>query len=142
VPIARAVVRNQRSRTHDQFGSGQFGSSRDHGSRFHQGLDVVASPREMIFSPIRGKVVREALPYKNDLSVRGVVIRGIGEWTGYEIKIFYADGLISGEVAPGQHIAFAEDLSRKYPGITNHVHIEVRCKGRVVPPQDLFAQCF
>jgi|SRR5450432_198675 len=142
MPVAREVVRNQRSRTRDGFGSGQFGVSRDGGSRVHKGLDVVARPKELIFSPIKGTIIREAFPYKSDLSVRGVVIRGTAEWEDYEVKIFYAEGLLSGDVVPGQHIAFAQDLGRKYPGITNHVHIEVRCKGTVIAPQEIFAQCF
>jgi hypothetical protein len=56
MPIACAIVLNQRSRTSDKYGSGQFGVSRDHHSRSHQGLDVVASPGELIFSPIDGTV--------------------------------------------------------------------------------------
>jgi murein DD-endopeptidase MepM/ murein hydrolase activator NlpD len=142
MPIARTVVRNQRSRIYDKFGSGQFGVTRDHHSRLHQGLDMVASRRERIFSPIDGTVVREAIPYPKDPSMRGVIIKGSGEWAGYEIKIFYAEGLVTGGVKAGQHIAFAQDLGRKYPGITNHVHVEVRRSGAVVSPQDIFAQCF
>ena len=142
MPIARAVVRNQRSRMHDSYGSGQFGDSRDGGSRAHKGLDVAAAPREMIYSPIKGTIVREAFPYKGDLSVRGLIIRGTAEWKDYEIKIFYAEGLLTGDVMPGQHIAFAQNLGKKYPGITNHVHIEVRCRNNVINPQVIFAQCF
>jgi hypothetical protein len=56
--------------------------------------------------------------------------------------IFYATGLLSGELKAGQHIAFAQNLGRKYPGITNHVHVEVRRGGAVVLPQEIFAQCF
>jgi len=96
----------------------------------------------MIFSPIDGTVVREAIPYPKDPTLRGVVIKGSGEWAGYEIKIFYAEGLLSGGVTAGQHIAFAQNLGRKYPGITNHVHVEVRRSGAVVSPQEIFAQCF
>jgi hypothetical protein len=142
MPIARAVVRNQRSRAYDRFGSGQFGVRRDGGSRAHHGLDIAAEPKELIFSPITGTVVREAFPYKNDPSLRGLVIKGTGGWADYEVKIFYAEGLLSGNVVQGQHIGFAQDLSKKYPGITNHVHVEVRCKGKVVPPNEIFAQCF
>jgi murein DD-endopeptidase MepM/ murein hydrolase activator NlpD len=142
MPVARAVVQGQRSRTHDGYGSGQFGVSRDGGIRTHRGLDIIAKPSALIFSPIRGTIVREAFPYKGDTSVRGVVVKGTNEWTDYEVKIFYAEGLLSGDVLPGQHIAFAQDLSKRYPGITNHVHVEVRRGGKVIDPQDIFAQCF
>src|SRR5947207_4957707 len=73
----------------DAFGSGQFGVSRNRGARTHKGLDVVTKPREMIFSPI-------------DPSVRGIVIKGSGEWSDYKVKIFYAEGLLSGDVVAGQ----------------------------------------
>ncbi|HUD34264.1 MAG TPA: hypothetical protein VMR43_14820 [Variovorax sp.] len=138
--IAQELVRNQRSRNRDAHGSGQFGESR--GNRKHKGLDVVANVGEMIFSPIEGTIVREAFPYKDDPSVRGVVIQGTGTWEGYEVKVFYAQGLVCGAVLPGQHIAFAQDLTKKYLGITNHIHVEVRLKGKVIAPQELFVQCF
>jgi len=37
-------------------------------------------------SPIDGEVIREALPYKNDLRFRGVLIRGTGAWTGCQVE--------------------------------------------------------
>lgn len=140
--IAHAVVRNQRSRNRDAFGSGQFGASRSAGSRTHQGLDIIADPQEAIFSPIKGTIIREALPYKNDASIRGIVMNGREEWQGYRIKIFYVQGLLSGDVFPGQLIAYAQDLRKKYPGITNHIHIEVLRNGRAIVPHEIFAQCF
>jgi len=140
--VARAIVHGQKSRVNDKFGSGQFGVSRDHGSRSHQGLDIVTQPREALFAPIDGVLTREAFPYKNDPSLRGIVIKGTGDWGDYEVKIFYADGLLSGAVKAGQAVAFAQDLGKKYPGITNHVHVEVRRNGIVVSPQEIFAQCF
>ena len=142
MPIASSIVHGQRSRVHDKFGSGQFGVSRDHGSRTHQGLDIITTPRETIFSPIQGMIIREAFPYKQDPSLRGIIINGTGDWSDYEVKIFYAEGLFSGQVWPDQHIGFAQDLAPKYPGITNHVHVEVRCKDKIVSPQEIFAMCF
>ncbi|HET7792151.1 MAG TPA: hypothetical protein VFL64_02095, partial [Rhizobacter sp.] len=129
MPIARFVVRQQRSRTHDKFGSGQYGARRDGGTRTHRGLDVVTTPREAVFSPIDGTVVREARPYPGDRLMRGLVIHGRGEWTGYRVKIFYAEGLVCGDVQAGQPIALAQDLSLKYPGITNHIHLELSRDG-------------
>jgi murein DD-endopeptidase MepM/ murein hydrolase activator NlpD len=142
MPIARPIVRSQRSRVHDRFGSGQFGVSRDGGRRFHQGLDIVTRPNEEISSPIDGLVIREAKPYRDDPSMLGVVIRGNGAWEGYQVKIFYAKGLLSGPVSAGQTVAVAQDLALKYPGITNHVHVEVTFRGAHVSPDDIFAQCF
>jgi hypothetical protein len=95
-----------------------------------------------VFSPIDGQVLREAIPYRNDPSFRGVVIQGIGEWLGYEVKLFYVQGIVSGPVRAGQAVGTAQDLGGRYPGITNHVHLEVRRGGMVIDPDQLFDICF
>jgi hypothetical protein len=130
------------SRGHDQFGSGQPGASRDGGHRHHKGLDIVTRPMQQIFSPIEGDVIREAFPYKDDHRMRGILIRGFGEHLGWEIKLFYVIGLFSGRVGAGSLIGHAQDLSRKYPGITNHVHLEVFRGGTQVDPREPFLRCF
>jgi leukocyte cell-derived chemotaxin-2 len=87
-------------------------------------------------------VIREAHPYANDPRFRGVVIRGTGSWTGYEVKLFYVDGLFTGDAQAGQVIGRAQDLIGRYPGITNHVHLEIRKRGRELLPNELFGFCF
>lgn len=138
--FASEIVRMQRSRGNDGHGSGQFGAKR--GARLHQGLDIEARPGEEIYSPIEGDVLREALPYADDQSFRGLVIRGSGQWSGYEVKIFYVDGFFCGRVAPGTEIGRAQDLTFKYPGIKNHVHLEVRYHGKVMSPDEVYGMCF
>ena len=87
------------SRGLDSWGSGQFGAGR--GGHIHRGLDIVTDPGQRVLSPIDGDVVREALPYRGDLRYRRVLIMGSGQWNGYEVKIFYVDGIRSGGVAAG-----------------------------------------
>ena len=127
------------SRLSDRWGSGQFGAGR--GSRQHQGLDLLADPGEAVFSPIAGTIRREALPYAGDARYRGIVITGDGEWNGYEVKLFYVEGLSCGSVRAGEVVGHAQDLSAKYPGITNHVHVEVRKDGRLLAPFEAFGAC-
>ncbi|MEW5925887.1 MAG: peptidoglycan DD-metalloendopeptidase family protein [Gemmatimonadota bacterium] len=122
----------------DNHGSGKFGASRDGGKRSHNGLDFVALPGEKVLSPIEGLVVREARPYKTDPKYVGVVIDGTGDWKGYEVKMFYVKGIKLGRVRAGEVVGTAQDLGKKYPGITNHVHVEVRLHGLVVSPASLF----
>ena len=140
MPFANEIVRNQRSRQFDKFGSGQFGAKR--GKRSHSGLDIEVRPGEDVFSPIKGNVIREALPYKDDLSFRGLLIKGVDEWTGYEVKMFYVEGSICGGVSPGTRVGHAQDLGMKYPGIKNHVHLEVRHNGKVLSPHEIYGLCF
>lgn len=130
------------SRGTDAFGSGQPGSPRDGGRRSHGGIDIIARPGARIYSPLEGEVIREASPYKDDPRMRGVLIRGHGEHQGWQVKLFYVLGLFSGGVSPGQVIGHAQDLSIKYPHITNHVHMEVLRNGMPVDPREPFRMCF
>jgi hypothetical protein len=107
----------------------------------HRGLDLIAEPGEIVFSPIDGTIDREAIPYANDPRYRGVVITGTGDWQGYEVKLFYVDGLFSGPVQAGSIIGRAQDLRAKYSGITNHIHVEVRMDGRLIAPFEAFGTC-
>lgn len=134
------VEGKMRSRGRDAFGSGQPGASR--GSRAHLGIDVIANPMQKILSPIDGNVIREAFPCKDDPSMRGILIRGTGNYIGWEVKLFYVLGLFSGQVKAGSLIGHAQSLASKYPGITNHIHMEVFRSGAQVDPREPFAMCF
>lgn len=103
------------------------------------GLDIVAEPGEQILCPCDGVIYREAIPYRNDSILRGVAMRGP---PGFEIKIFYVEGFVLGSVSAGQPIGYAQNLKVKYPGITNHVHLEVHVDGSPVDPAMLFNQSF
>jgi hypothetical protein len=135
------VAGSLKSRATDKYGSGQFHAGRTKGKKRHdhQGLDVQAMPNERILSPIDGEIIREAVPYP---PFTGVVIRGTGDYAGYEVKLFYVRGYSCGPVRSGDLIGTAEDLSIKYPGITNHVHLEVRNQGKVIPPFDVYQMSF
>jgi hypothetical protein len=128
------------TRISDAWGRGQFGSSRI--GHMHQGLDVKAAPGEVIRSPITGTVTREAKPYAGDSRFKGVVVKGTGDWAGTEVKLFYVQGWLQGRVEKGQPLGNAQDLSLRYPDITNHVHIEVRQSGLLVDPATMFGMCF
>lgn len=142
MPIAAEVVKMQSSRVLDGFGSGQYHSSRDGGKRRHAGLDIIVPPGEAVFSPISGNIVRQAFPYKDTKDFAGVVVKGDGDWNGYEIKLFYVEGLFSGSITQGSVIGTSQDLTKRYPGIINHVHVEVRFKDEMVDPREIWGQCF
>jgi peptidoglycan LD-endopeptidase LytH len=127
------------SRGVDKYGSGQFNARRDGGRRRHQGLDISARAGEAVYSPVDGTVIREAIPYA---PFTGLLIRGTGEYTGYEVKLFYVRGLRCGSVRAGDQIGWAEDLKVKYLEITNHVHMEVRRQGVLLSPFEMYAMCF
>jgi len=132
------ITKNQRYRGKDGFGSGAYLSSRDGSNRAHQGVDIVATPGQAIYSPITGKVTRITYPYANDLTYTGLEIIN----DDYKVKIFYiAPTLaIGSQVSAGQKIAVAQNISGKYGStMINHVHIEVRDNtGEILNPTKLF----
>jgi hypothetical protein len=91
---------------------------------------------------VSGEIVRQAFPYKDTKDFAGVVIKGNGDWSGYEIKLFYVEGLFSGAIAQGDVVGTSQDLTKRYPGITNHVHVEVRLNGEGIDPREIWGQCF
>ncbi len=82
-----------------------------------------------------------AKPYKDDPRFLGVELLGGGQWAGITIKIFYITSSRSGDTKAGEPIGEAQDLSVKYPGITNHIHLEVRFGDRILSPDEVYFQC-
>ncbi len=116
----------------DRWGSGAFGAPR--GERTHRGIDLVVTPGETVYSPIDGEVVREACPYEDDPGLSGLLIQGTGRWAGFEVKMFYLKGSWGRPVEAGAPLGEAQDLKARYPGITPHVHLEIRRDGQVLDP--------
>ena len=119
----------------DSFGQGRFAAPR--GARLHSGVDFNVEAGDNVYSPIFGKIVRVAIPYKSDERFRGLVIEGIGRYVGYSVKLFYLDPLkeiVGRTVKQGELIGTAQDLTIKYPGITNHIHFEITFKGTQIDP--------
>ncbi|MCH9686470.1 MAG: M23 family metallopeptidase [Deltaproteobacteria bacterium] len=131
-----ACITEHGLRRQDRWGSGHFGASR--GSRRHSGLDLVASPGEQILSPIDGTITRIAYPYSGTLEYQGAVIV---DASGLEVRIYYVAGVELGAVKAGDVIGTAQNLRRRYPDITNHVHVEIRVSGAKVDPTPYFSNC-
>ncbi len=132
-PVKKGKVRNN-----DKWGKGHYGASR--GSRTHNGLDIAVQPKQEIVSPIAGNIIRQAYPYASDRRYTGLLIEGRGKHKGYSIKIFYmspSTGIVGKIVQAGDKIGEAQDLTIKYPEITNHVHIEVKIGNKHKDPSKL-----
>lgn len=134
----RNPIDSGKLRQPDGWGDGAFDAPR--GDRRHQGIDIVARVGDPVTSPIQGKVERKSFPYANDLRFTGVLLRGDGAHQGLVVKLFYVmpkARLIGHSVRPGDVVGHVQDLTAKYPGITNHVHVEVRRNGVVIDPRSL-----
>ncbi len=107
----------------DKHGSGTYLAGR--GKRLHEGVDYISFPGQEIVAPTKGFIIRERWPYAEPTEgvfYGGVQIRG----PNCVVTIFYFQldkKLIKMNVREGQVIGIAQDLTLKYPGITNHVHL-------------------
>lgn len=121
-PVLNGTIRKR-----DKWGEGHYGASR--GNRKHNGIDIVTQPGKAVLSPIEGNVVRVSYPYASNLWYTGLLIKGSGPHKGIEAKIFYMKpqpGIVGKTVKPSQKIGTAQSLLPKYPGIINHIHIEIK----------------
>jgi murein DD-endopeptidase MepM/ murein hydrolase activator NlpD len=112
-------------RGHDEFGDGQFGARRDGGAREHEGVDYVARAGQDVQAPISGYVTKIGYAYVGSSDLKFVEISNPA--LGYVARAFYVTpGVELGQtVRLGETIGRVESLQKHYPGITNHVHLEV-----------------
>ena len=131
-------VANGKVRGYDKHGAGHYHAPR--GTRLHDGIDIITTTGQDIVSPIDGTVTRKSYPYAGDLRYTGLLITGTGKHKDFEVKIWYMlpfQTLIGKPVIAGNQIGTAQDLTIKYPSITNHVHLQVKVNGKSVDPATL-----
>lgn len=107
----------------DAHGSGAFLASRV--NRLHYGVDLECAPGQEIAAPCIGTILRRKRPYASDPFWDGLLI--VSD-EGLLITLFYMEpltGILGTTVSRGRIIGEAQDISKKYRGITPHVHMEV-----------------
>ncbi|CAN5532553.1 hypothetical protein BH10PSE4_BH10PSE4_14390 [soil metagenome] len=116
-------------RGHDAFGDGEFGASRDGGARDHEGVDYTAKAGQDVKAPISGYVTKIGYAYAGSSDLKFVEITNPA--LGYVARAFYVtpDVEVGQTVRLGQTIGQDQSLQKHYPGITNHVHLEVMQPG-------------
>ena len=105
----------------DNWGCGHYGASR--GSRKHSGIDIVCIPGERAFCFNRGTVTAIGYAYGDDLTYRIVdITEGEFRW-----RYFYVDPVVNvgDELDAYTQIGTHQALGPRYPGITEHLHLEV-----------------
>jgi hypothetical protein len=110
----------------DAYGCGEFGASRDGGSRDHEGVDFKADAGQPLVAPISGYVSKIGYAYPGDETLKFVEITNPA--LHYEARVFYIDPSVQvgDAVAIGRRIGVHHTLERKYPGgMTDHVHLEL-----------------
>jgi murein DD-endopeptidase MepM/ murein hydrolase activator NlpD len=114
----------------DAYGCGDFGSVRDEGGRRHEGADFDAARGQAVRAPISGFVTKIGEAYPDDGGIKFVEITNPA--IHFVARVFYVQPTTrEGQaVRIGQVIGRAKSLQRRYPGITNHIHLELAKIGR------------
>ena len=117
-------------RSCDGYGCGAFGAQRDAGERRHEGVDFDARAGQAIRAPISGFVSKIGMAYADNDFLKFVEITNPA--LRYVTRVFYVDpSVVEGQaVRLGQAVGKAHSLQSRYPGITNHVHLELALEGR------------
>jgi murein DD-endopeptidase MepM/ murein hydrolase activator NlpD len=118
-------VRNAKVRNFDSQGSGAFASRRGH--KPHYGEDLIVEPGQEVYAPHDGILKRVVQAYDDTPEFKGVEI--VSE--NFISSILYMDpdaALVGKQVLTGDLIGHAQDISKKYPGITKHIHWQVYIK--------------
>ncbi|MET0181558.1 MAG: peptidoglycan DD-metalloendopeptidase family protein [Caulobacterales bacterium] len=125
-------------RSVDGYGSGSFGAHRDgvRGGRAHHGADYISVPGETVRAPINGAITRIGYAYRRNVSLRFIEVRDAN--TQNTARVFYVAPTVAigDTVFAGQEIGSAQSLQTRYPGITNHVHVEIDdARGKAIDPE-------
>lgn len=149
----------------DRYGSGAFGAPRekatagaarecaccgtqpDHPPDYHyahRGQDRVVLAGATFPMPFDGRIIE---PYGWAYGPEWPTLRSIhllpDRFPGYELKILYGTLLhvgVGGALERGAVLGVCSDVSGKYPGITVHLHYELRRDGELVDPGPHFAE--
>jgi len=106
----------------DKFGCGHHLASR--GTRAHNGVDIIAKPNDIVLCIKDGEVTKLGYCYRDDLSYRYVQVT---DSDGTKLRYFYVTPSVrkGDKIKKYTAIGRAQDLEKRYEGITPHVHFEV-----------------
>jgi len=129
------TICNLKKRECDNWGCGYFGASR--GSRTHNGIDYLINKYALVLSPVSGTVTKVGFPYSNDLSYRYIQIT---DNAGFKHRVFYVNPsvFVGDVVEENQVIGSAQNLDKRYKGIPNHVHYEIKRNKEYFNPEEYF----
>jgi peptidoglycan LD-endopeptidase LytH len=79
-----------------------------------------------VLAPLSGKITRIGFAYSGREDLQYVEI--VNPLTNVSARVLYVSPTVSAGdvVSAGDALGTAQDLTNRYPGITNHVHVEMR----------------
>lgn len=135
-------------RGEDKFGSGHFGARRIHNGKedTHKGTDLLYAPGVALYTWEDFNAIRLVIPYPDGPAsdyLLGILLRRPDTHAGVvEFKLLYFDplpGAVPSHLPRGTAFGRVQDLGRRYPGISNHVHLEKWEGGTRVDPTSIVA---
>ena len=111
-------------RTIDAHGQGHFGAPR--GNRVHMGVDYAVLPGTRVGARCPGRVSKIGRCYADTAEYTYIQIT---TKEGYNERYFYVEPYFIGvgdDVVEGELLGHVQDLDDRYPGITPHIHFEVK----------------
>ena len=122
------------TREADIHGMGHYHAPR--GRRLHNGIDKAVWPKSIVLAIHPGTVTKLGYPYADHLEYRYVEVTNP---QGLRFRYFYVEPMVDvGDIIlQHQEIGTVQDLESLYPGITPHVHFEIKDEqGNFVDPCD------
>jgi len=113
----------------DRWGEGRFGAPR--GGRAHHGVDLKCEKGDTILSPVDGVVTKIGYPYAPNGPKGHYRYVEVKDHDDKLHRVFYIHPLVEvGQaVVAGAMLGRAQGLQETYPGITDHVHYEIKLPG-------------
>ncbi len=126
----------------DSWGSGWYLAPR--GNHRHHGIDLGAYPGMPILSVVDGVYNKLGYPYNPSDSKRGHLrYVQVADSSGRHFRYFYVTPdprlRLGGEIEAGDVIGYAQGLQRVYPGITDHIHFEVKQGSEYLNPTEFLS---
>lgn len=123
-----------KKRKSDRWGKGHFGAPR--GDRIHTGQDYLCPEQSQVLSPVDGIITKLGYPYSDDISFR--YVRILTDKKEYH-DVFYVEPILPIDhiIKKGDIIGFSQDLTKRYPGIKNHVHYQIKVNGCYIDPEKI-----
>ena len=123
-------------RKRDNHGSGEFGAPR--GSRKHRGIDLACYPGSVILSDFDGYISKIGYPYPPNGNKGGYRYVEVTTEEGERVRYFYVKPLVqkNSVVFEGNIIGVSQDITKFYPGMTHHIHVEIIKDGKYIDPTE------
>lgn len=116
----------------DKWGCGHYGAPR--GDRTHNGIDLACCAGSEVLAISSGIVTKHGIVYSDPEKSHYRYVQVSSD--GLDYRYFYVEPSVAvgRKVRQGEKIGVVQDLNLIYPGITNHVHFEIKQEDEYLDP--------